>query len=30
MFVAVGKALHGARERAGQLPMQEVVFNNHF
>lgn len=30
MFVAVGKALHGARERGGQLPMNEVVLEDHF
>jgi nitroreductase len=30
MFVAVGKAVHGARPRAGQLPLSEVVIENSF
>jgi nitroreductase len=30
MAVAVGKPLEAARERAGQLPLGEVVFRDHF
>ena len=30
MFVAIGKALKPARERAGQLPFEEVVLRNRF
>jgi len=30
MFVAVGKAVHGAQPRPGQLPLSEVVIDNSF
>lgn len=30
MFVAIGKSIHDPWPRAGQLPLQEVVFVDHF